>query len=488
MATLEASQTYKHTKMTFIKAIAFRMCLLALVAGAPAMAGAKTGLLLAEEKQFEPGAFVEREGTCEPGATGTPGKRVRVEEITDGTSAAQRTGHHRNCRWTVSSSSTSAADQDVKLKFTRFHTESKYDYVYIYTGKCESTGRQVAKLDGHKTRSRLRALTYEHDGPMCIKFTSDRSVGKTGFSLRVSSIKKKKPICKQMTVSDQSGSLVSAMESVCRKMEADDDLEEGDRMGECDETGTNHTSANRIPTAEYVHDKNAGASTSTASATGTTVRFRSSLSGAFDDQRRRCAESWKKKKVCDRACTLILLGPSDTLEGCTQFKAHCETTCQVGSGLAGFGKNCDRGKVLNQCGGEYCEHDLNCQSNRCDTEDNMCQHCGPDDAYCLNVGMGNRTLGLNRLSALKLWTNTWKHKLQGRLGRDTFRDSEFFKMFQDNWMDRYQLPTSWKKLHERFEKPESYVRNTGRFITRVVGGDGWIQLGGDGIVGKGDPD
>ena len=130
-----------------------------------------------------------------------------------------------------------------------------------------------------------------------------------------------------MTVSDQSGTLVSTMESVCRKMEANDELEDDDRMGECE------------------HDMGKGDKMSSSAAM---MMFRSTMQGPFDDERRKCARSWKEDKVCDRECTLILLGPSDSLEGCSQHKPHA--SCTAGDDLPGFGNNCDIRKVMNQDG------------------------------------------------------------------------------------------------------------------------------------------
>ena len=298
-----------------------------------------------------------------------------------------------------------------------------------------------------------------------------------------------------MTVSDQSGTLVSVMESVCRKMEANDELEEGDRIGECDQPeaidAMTSDSSSNIGGKGGKSDKGGKGGKGSKGGKGgkgwrhtaAQMMFRNSLHGAFDRQRRECSNSWKQKKVCDRECTLILLGPSDSLEGCSQHKPHA--SCMAEAYLPGFGRHCDRKKVMNQCAGEYCTDNLHCQSHKCDIVNKLCKHCGPRDPYCLKARMDTANTGLTRSSALKLWVQTWKHELQGKLGRDTFRDSAFFKVFSANWLERFKVPKTWASAHEQFGNPQSFDDNSRQFVTSVVGGDGWIQLGGGSGDGHG---
>ncbi|XP_078494029.1 cubilin [Ciona intestinalis] len=80
--------------------------------------------------------------------------------------------NNANCTWTI----TASDGMRVQLNLIRFSTERNYDYLTI-----SSDGRQLARLSGSHSDRMYRPISSENY--VTIRFTSDRSVTRSGFNL-----------------------------------------------------------------------------------------------------------------------------------------------------------------------------------------------------------------------------------------------------------------------------------------------------------------
>ena len=92
--------------------------------------------------------------------------------ITDGASGAYQ--NNMECTWLIRSPNRT---RPVTLNFQSFNLETNYDFLYIYDGDSASA-IQIERLSGSSLPSVLRASS----GAMFIRFTTDSSVTKNGFS------------------------------------------------------------------------------------------------------------------------------------------------------------------------------------------------------------------------------------------------------------------------------------------------------------------
>ena len=79
--------------------------------------------------------------------------------------------NYENCTWELVSS------HRIKLTFTYFETEAGYDYLYVYDG--HSTSSQFKRWSGVNTGEVVNSTGQN----LFLKFTTDSSVIKTGFTI-----------------------------------------------------------------------------------------------------------------------------------------------------------------------------------------------------------------------------------------------------------------------------------------------------------------
>ncbi len=94
----------------------------------------------------------------------------------------------------------------VNVNFTKFNTESGYDYLYIYNGTSTSA-TQIGRYDG--TTSPGTVMATNEAGALTFKFTSDSGVNATGWIAMVSCIYTDQPVNISVTANPSKGGTVS---------------------------------------------------------------------------------------------------------------------------------------------------------------------------------------------------------------------------------------------------------------------------------------
>ena len=94
----------------------------------------------------------------------------------------------------------------VNVNFTKFNTESGYDYLYIYNGTSTSA-TQIGRYDG--TTSPGTVMATNEAGALTFKFTSDSGVNAAGWIAMVSCIYTDQPVNISVTANPSKGGTVS---------------------------------------------------------------------------------------------------------------------------------------------------------------------------------------------------------------------------------------------------------------------------------------
>ena len=94
----------------------------------------------------------------------------------------------------------------VNVNFTKFNTESGYDYLYIYNGTSTSA-TQIGRYDG--TTSPGTVMATNEAGALTFKFTSDSGVNAAGWIAMVSCIYTDQPVNISVTANPSNGGTVS---------------------------------------------------------------------------------------------------------------------------------------------------------------------------------------------------------------------------------------------------------------------------------------
>ena len=100
---------------------------------------------------------------------------------------------NKDCRFTIEPTD---GNSHVDINFVHFNTQQNSDKVYIYQGACTSNlNSQKVVMNGesgnHNQYGKARRVSAGYNrgwhGPMCLRYTTDGSVGKQGFMVSLKS-------------------------------------------------------------------------------------------------------------------------------------------------------------------------------------------------------------------------------------------------------------------------------------------------------------